>query len=96
MDGSRKRKNISSLLDGAQSVLSVGFNYISSQNNNKDKFFKVGKFSQGDDYHKVIYKKLKNIGKWIDLEIQIANGKYVLTPHHFLKKHGLKNQDLGG
>jgi len=55
-----RRKDIGSLLEGAKSVLSVGFNYISSQNNNKDKIFKVGKFSQGEDYHRVIYKKLKN------------------------------------
>ena len=62
-----RRKNIGSLLGGAKSVLSVGFNYINSQN--KSKNFKVGKFSQGEDYHKVIYRKLKNIGKWIDQEI---------------------------
>ena len=69
MDGSRKKEKHSSLLEGAKSVLSVGFNYNSSQNNNKNKIFKVGKFSQGEDYHKVIYKKLKNIGRWINLEI---------------------------
>ena len=63
-----RRKNIDSLLKGAKSVLSVGFNYINSQNNNND-FLKVAKFAQGEDYHKVIYKKLKNIGKWINLEI---------------------------
>ena len=33
---SEKRKNIESLLEGAKSVLSVGFTYISSQNKNKD------------------------------------------------------------
>ena len=64
-----RRKNIDSLLEGAKSVLSVGFTYISAQNNNKNKIFKVAKFSQGDDYHKVIYKKLKNIGKWIKLDL---------------------------
>ena len=53
---SDKRKNISSLLDGAKSVLSVGFTYISSQNKNNN-LFKVAKFGQGEDYHKVIYKK---------------------------------------
>ena len=62
-----KRKNISTLLEGAKSVLSVGFAYMNSEDNNKDRIFKVGKFSQGEDYHKVIYRKLKNIGKWINL-----------------------------
>ena len=64
-----RRKDISSLLKGAKSVLSVGFSYINSQIDHKDKILKVGKFSQGDDYHKVIYKKLKNLGKWINLQI---------------------------
>ena len=51
-----RRKDISSLLKGAKSVLSVGFNYINQQDINNDKTFKVGKFGQGEDYHKVIYK----------------------------------------
>ena len=63
---SEKRKNIDSLFENAKSVLSVGFTYINSQNNNNN-FLKVAKFSQGEDYHKVILKKLKNIGKWISL-----------------------------
>jgi len=59
-----KRKNIGSLLEGAKSVLSVGFAYINSENKNNN-LLKVAKFSQGEDYHKVIHKKLKHIGKWI-------------------------------
>ena len=51
-----KRKNIDSLLENAKSVLSVGFNYISSHKQNN--LFKVGKFGQGEDYHKVISRKI--------------------------------------
>ena len=90
-----RRKNISSLLDGAQSVLSVGFNYISSQNNNKENFFKVGKFSQGEDYHKVIYKKLKNIGKWIDLEIPDCKWKICVDTSPLLEKAWAEESGLG-
>ena len=56
-----KRRNIGLLFADAKSVLSVGFTYINSENNN-NQFLKVAKFSQGEDYHKVINKKLKNIG----------------------------------
>ena len=49
-----KRRNIGSLLEDAKSVLSVGFTYINSQNNNNN-FLKVAKFRQGEDYHKVIH-----------------------------------------
>jgi len=52
-----KRRNIGSLFEDAKSVLSVGFSYINSENNNNN-FLKVAKFSQGEDYHKVIHKKL--------------------------------------
>jgi len=53
-----KRRNIGSLFEEAKSVLSVGFAYINSQNNNSS-FLKVAKFGQGEDYHKVIKKKIK-------------------------------------
>ena len=51
-----KRKNIGSLFEDAKSILSVGFTYINSQNKNNN-FLNVAKFSQGEDYHKVIHKK---------------------------------------
>jgi len=38
-----KRKNIGSLFEDAKSVLSVGFSYINSQNNNKN-FLKVREY----------------------------------------------------
>ncbi len=88
-----KRKNISSLLDDAKSVLSVGFSYINSHN--KDYFFKVGKFGQGEDYHKVIYKKLKNIGKWINQEIPGCNWKICVDTSPLLEKAWAEESGIG-
>ena len=90
-----RRKNVSSLLEGAKSVLSVGFTYISAQNNNENKIFKVAKFSQGDDYHKVIYKKLKNIGKWISLEIPDCKWKICVDTSPLLEKAWAEESGLG-
>ncbi len=90
-----RRKKISSLLEGAKSVLSVGLNYICSQNNNKNKIFKVGKFSQGEDYHKVIYKKLKNIGKWINKEIPGCKWKICVDTSPLLEKAWAEEAGLG-
>jgi len=92
-----RRKNINSLLDGAKSVLSVGFTYINSQNKNnkKEKFLKVGKFSQGDDYHKVIYKKLKNIGKWINQEIPDCKWKICVDTSPLLEKAWAEESGIG-
>ena len=88
-----RRKNIESLLEGAKSVLSVGFTYINSQNQNK--VFKIGKFSQGEDYHKVIYKKLKNIGKWINLEIPDCKWKICVDTSPLLEKAWAEESGLG-
>ena len=90
-----RRKNVSSLLKDAKSVLSVGLTYFSSQNNNKDKTFKVGKFSQGDDYHKVIYKKLKNIGMWINVEIPDCKWKICVDTSPLLEKAWAEESGLG-
>ena len=90
-----RRKNITSLLEGAKSVLSVGFTYISSENNNKNNHFKVGKFGQGEDYHKVIYKKLKNIGKWINLEIPDCKWKICVDTSPLLEKAWAEESGLG-
>ncbi len=90
-----KRKNISSLLKEAKSILSVGFNYINSNDTNKKSPFKVGKFSQGEDYHSVIYKKLKNIGKWINLEIPDCKWKICVDTSPLLEKAWAEESGLG-
>ena len=90
-----KRKNISLLLEGAKSVLSVGFNYVSSENDNKHKRLKIGKFGQGEDYHKVIYRKLKNIGKWINLEIPDCKWKICVDTSPLLEKAWAEESGLG-
>ena len=90
-----RRKNIGSLLKGAKSVLSVGFNYISSENSNNDKIFKVGKFSQGMDYHKTIGKKLKNIGRWINLEIPDCKWKICVDTAPILEKAWAEESGIG-
>ena len=91
-----RRKNISSLLEEAKSVLSVGFTYINSHNNiNNNSLFKIGKFSQGEDYHKVIYKKLRKIGKWIDLEIPNCKWKICVDTSPLLEKAWAEESGLG-
>ena len=89
-----RRKNIELLLKNAKSVLCVGFNYISSKTKNKNNF-KVGKFSQGEDYHKVIYKKLRNIGKWINLEIPDCKWKICVDTSPLLEKAWAEESGIG-
>jgi len=89
-----RRKNITSLLEDAKSVLSVGFTYIHSQNKNNNRL-KIGKFGQGEDYHKVIYKKLKNIGKWINQEITDCKWKISVDTSPLLEKAWAEEAGIG-
>ncbi len=91
-----RRKNISSLLEGAKSVLSVGFTYINSHNSKiSNNIFKVGKFGQGEDYHKVIYKKLKKVGKWINSEMPDCKWKICVDTSPLLEKAWAEESGLG-
>ena len=89
-----RRKNIDLLLKGAKSVLSVGFNYLSEQNENYSTF-KVAKFGQGEDYHKVIYRKLKNVGKWINDYIPNSEWKICVDTSPILEKAWAEESGLG-
>ena len=89
-----KRKSIESLLKGAKSVLSVGFNYLSEEHKEKEKF-KIGKFGQGEDYHKIINKKLKNIGRWINTEVPDCNWKICVDTSPLLEKAWAEEAGIG-
>ena len=91
---SEKRNNIESLLKGAKSVLTVGFNYLSDKEEKKINF-KVGKFGQGEDYHKVIYKKLKNLGRWVNSEIPGCEWKICIDTSPLLEKAWAEEAGLG-
>ena len=90
---SEKRKKIELILKGAKSILCVGFNYLS--NNNEAKLLKVGKFGQGDDYHKVIKKKLTNIGKWLNKELPDCKWKICVDSSPLLEKAWAEEAGLG-
>ncbi len=88
-----RRKNISTILEDAKSVLSVGFTYFNTTKNNN--FFKVGKYGQGEDYHKVIYNKLKNVGKWINQEIPDCKWKICVDTAPLLEKAWAEESGIG-
>ena len=93
MEASR-RKDIESMLIGAKSVLSVGYNYLSKTNQNKENF-KFGKFSQGDDYHLVIQKKLTKMGRWLETQIPDCKWKICVDTSPLLEKAWAEESGLG-
>ena len=89
-----KRKNINLILDGAKSVLAVGYNYL-SETSVKDNNLKIAKFGQGHDYHKVIKKKLKIIGRWINTELPECKWKICVDSSPLLEKAWAEESGLG-
>ena len=89
-----RRKDIKSLLNEAKSVLTVGFNYLSEEHKENAKF-KVGKFGQGEDYHKLINKKLEKIGKWINTEVPNCKWKICVDTSPLLEKAWAEEAGLG-
>ena len=89
-----RRKNIEFILNGAKSVLTVGYNYLSINHQNTNTF-KVGKFGQGDDYHHLIRKKLKNIGNWLENQIPGCEWKICVDTSPLLEKAWAEEAGLG-
>ncbi len=89
-----RRKNINLILDGAKSVLSVGFNYLNETETAK-KDLKIAKFGQGVDYHKTIQKKLKNIGRWINTKLPSCKYKICVDSSPLLEKAWAEESGLG-
>lgn len=70
MDWIEKRKNergdIYNYFPEAVSIISVGMNYFSGyQQNDLSSKFKFSNYAWGDDYHKVLKKRLKILLEWI-------------------------------
>ena len=62
-----ERKNIFKYFPEVKSVISFGYNYYSSHNedNTKDKNYKISKYAQGEDYHIIVKEKLYEVLSFI-------------------------------
>ena len=60
-----RRKRIETLLDGVQSLMAVGLNYYVDKEKDPEAL-SIARYGWGNDYHKVMEKRLKRIGKWLE------------------------------
>ena len=91
---SPKRKNIEHLLDGVQSVLAVGLNYyIDTERVPKD--ISIARYGWGNDYHKIIEKKLKKIGQFLKYERPNSKWKICVDTSAFLDKAWAEEAGIG-
>ena len=90
-----KRLDPRLLVDGSKSVVSLILNYYPDKEiENADKI-KISKYAYGEDYHKVIKKKLKLFVKKIQEEIGEVGGRAFVDSAPVLDKAWAKKSGLG-
>lgn len=90
---SNKRKRIELMLNDAKSVITVGYNYLNE--NSQNKFLKIAKFGHGEDYHKVIKQKLSNIGNWLEKKLPNCKWKICIDSSPLLEKAWAEESGIG-
>lgn len=70
-----KRLDPRLLVEGAKSVISLGYNYFPQQDLAQDDSFKIAKYAYGEDYHHVVKDKLKELLQTIQTEVGEVSGR---------------------
>ena len=89
------RLEIGTLLKGAQSVLVVGLNYFTLPKRIKSNNLLIGRYAWGNDYHKVIEKRLKEIGHWLTDQRPNSQWKVCVDSKPLLEKAWAEEAGLG-
>jgi len=90
-----KRLDPRLLVDGAQSVISLGLNYFTDSRQADPSSPKISKYAYGDDYHYVIKDKLKHLLAIITEQIGEVNGRAFVDSAPVLDKAWAKKAGLG-
>ena len=90
-----KRLDPRKLVDGAQSVVSLLFNYFPSEQQKHADAPKLSKYAYGEDYHFVIKDKLKTFFKAIHEEIGEVGGRVFTDSAPVMDKVWAKKSGLG-
>ena len=91
---SKRRKNIDEMLKGVQSVLAVGLNYY-VEIDKVPKDISIARYGWGQDYHKVIMKKLKKVGHFLEKERPNSKWKICVDTSAFLDKAWAEEAGIG-
>ncbi len=89
-----KRLDPTKLVDGSKSVISLLLNYYPSQFQKADSY-KISKYAYGTDYHFVIKDKLKDLLKFIQIEIGEVEGRAFVDSAPVLDKAWAAKSGLG-
>ena len=89
-----ERKNIFKYFPRVKSVISLGYNYYTDENDLDSQEYKISNYAWGDDYHLVIKKKLYKIVEYIkslkpDFEFRVCVDTSPISEKYWAQKAGL-------
>lgn len=90
-----KRLDPRLLVDGAKSVISLSYNYFTTQSQSDPTAPKLSKYAYGTDYHFVIKKKLKELLSFIQNHIGEVSGRAFVDSAPVLDKAWAERAGLG-
>jgi epoxyqueuosine reductase len=89
-----KRTDPTKLVEGAKTVISLGFDYLPQMPQPADSY-KISKYAYGKDYHKVIKKKLIELLHFIQQEVGEVEGRAFVDSAPVLEKAWAAKSGLG-
>ena len=90
-----KRLDPRLLVDDAQSVISLTYNYYNSAKQENKDSPKISMYAYGKDYHKVVRKKLKILFNYLKEVIGDINGRYFVDSAPVLEKTWAEKSGIG-
>ncbi len=89
-----RRQNIEELLNGVKSLLAVGLSYYVDKARQPNSL-SIARYAWGDDYHRVMEKRLKKIGHWLEKERPNCRWKICVDSAPLLDKAWAEEAGLG-
>jgi epoxyqueuosine reductase len=83
------------LVEGAKSVISLSYNYFTSEKQIDPNAPKISKYAYGDDYHFVVKNKLKSLLAIIQTEIGNVNARVFVDSAPIMEKAWAQQSGLG-
>ncbi|MEO9258271.1 MAG: tRNA epoxyqueuosine(34) reductase QueG [Crocinitomicaceae bacterium] len=90
-----KRLDPRLLVEGAKSVVSLGFNYFPEKELPSESGIKISKYAYGEDYHFIIKDKLFEFMNYLQEEIGEVNGRVFVDSAPVLDKAWAKRAGMG-
>jgi epoxyqueuosine reductase len=83
------------LVEGAKSVISLSYNYFTSEKQSDPNAPKISKYAYGEDYHFVVKNKLKSLLVIIQTEIGNVNARVFVDSAPIMEKAWAQQAGLG-